>query len=292
MKSNPKTHDGLFKWLVTSFTEEFFAHYFPHITIGKYRFIDKEFISKYEALKESIKGDLFVIMEVEIENRFHEIIIQVEHKGERVNPGEQAYEYACYAWLLKKKPVWTIVIFTDDAVWRKPVQDSYCIGFDASNGCQFYHYDVIKIKAEKSADLITKHSLVCKLLSLKANDKGVDREDLIRAIYQAVSEMKPGLTNEQMLLVSQWVDAYGKIAKQKIQKIKKEANMEAVETTIGEHFMNMGMEKWMAKGMEQGMIEGKIRMIEDLYLKGMLTRQFFDEMTAGLKKELDALQDS
>ncbi len=51
---NPKSHDALVKWLITSFTEEFFAHYFPDITIGKYSFIDKEFISRYEALKESL----------------------------------------------------------------------------------------------------------------------------------------------------------------------------------------------------------------------------------------------
>jgi len=35
MQNNPKTHDALFKWLITSFTEEFFAHYFPDIKIGK-----------------------------------------------------------------------------------------------------------------------------------------------------------------------------------------------------------------------------------------------------------------
>lgn len=29
---NPKTHDSLFKWLITAFTEDFFAHYFPDIT--------------------------------------------------------------------------------------------------------------------------------------------------------------------------------------------------------------------------------------------------------------------
>ncbi len=33
MKQNPKTHDALFKWLITSFAEEFFEHYFPHITV-------------------------------------------------------------------------------------------------------------------------------------------------------------------------------------------------------------------------------------------------------------------
>jgi len=51
--NNPKMHDSLFKWLITSFTEAFFAHYFPDIVVGKYTFIDKEFISKYEALRES-----------------------------------------------------------------------------------------------------------------------------------------------------------------------------------------------------------------------------------------------
>jgi len=32
--------------------------------VGKYTFIDKEFISKYEALKESLKDDLFLIVEM------------------------------------------------------------------------------------------------------------------------------------------------------------------------------------------------------------------------------------
>ncbi len=60
--SNPKTHDSLFKWLITAFTEEFFAHYFPQIRIGTYRFEDKEFLSRYEALKESLEGDLFLMI--------------------------------------------------------------------------------------------------------------------------------------------------------------------------------------------------------------------------------------
>lgn len=58
MKSNPKTHDALFKWLIAAFTREFFEHYFPDIHIETYRFIDKEFIRKYEALKESLTNDL------------------------------------------------------------------------------------------------------------------------------------------------------------------------------------------------------------------------------------------
>ncbi len=68
---NPKSHDSLFKWLITAFTDDFFAHYFPDIRIGRYSFIDKEFVQKYEALKESLRGDLFVVMEVETDGDCH-----------------------------------------------------------------------------------------------------------------------------------------------------------------------------------------------------------------------------
>jgi len=62
IKKNPKSHDSLFKWLIAAFLEDFFNHYFPDVTIkiGKDPFLDKEFIQKYEALKESIKGDVQV----------------------------------------------------------------------------------------------------------------------------------------------------------------------------------------------------------------------------------------
>jgi len=183
---NPK--DSLFKWLISAFTEEFFAHYFPCVRIGKYAFIDKEFISRYEAMKESLKGDLFMAMEVETDGIYREIVIQIEHQSEREDVSERVYEYSCYAWLLKKKPVWSMVIYTDEAVWRKSVPDCFCYAFDSRNGQQQHHFDVIKVKAEKSGDLITKHSLLCKLLALKADDRESDPEELTREIYRAASD--------------------------------------------------------------------------------------------------------
>ncbi|QTA82232.1 Uncharacterized protein dnl_46090 [Desulfonema limicola] len=149
MNNNPKTHDALFKWLITSFTEEFFAHYFPEIEIGQYRFIDKEFISKYEALKESLKGDLFLVMEIEIDGQLRETVIQIEHQSQKEDMSKRVFKYACYAWLLKEKPVWSIVIYTDETVWRKQMPDSFWFGFDRVHKKQHYYFDVIKVKAEK-----------------------------------------------------------------------------------------------------------------------------------------------
>lgn len=53
--------------LITSFIDELFVHYFPDVNVTNFKFIDKELISKYEALKESLKGDLFIAAEAEIE---------------------------------------------------------------------------------------------------------------------------------------------------------------------------------------------------------------------------------
>ncbi|MCP4345424.1 MAG: hypothetical protein GY795_07850 [Desulfobacterales bacterium] len=277
--TNPKSHDSLFKWLITAFTEDFSGHYFPDVRIGKYTFFDKEFIRKYEALKESLKGDLFLIMEVEIDSLLREVVIQIEHKSEREDVSERVYEYSCYAWLMKKKPVWSMVIYTDEAVWRKPVPDRLWYAFDSRGGKQFHHFDVIKVKAENSSDLIRKHSLLCKLLSLKADDRTADPEDLIREIYRAAAEMRNELTNEQLLLLNQWVSFYRKIPDEKLNRIKKEADMDAVETTITEHIFNQGVIKGEAKGEAKNRKETAINLLK----MGMDTN--FITRATGLSKE-------
>jgi hypothetical protein len=54
-------HDQLFKWMISIYIREFFAHYFPKVKIGKCESLEKEFVEKYEGLKDSIEGDLFLL---------------------------------------------------------------------------------------------------------------------------------------------------------------------------------------------------------------------------------------
>jgi predicted transposase/invertase (TIGR01784 family) len=266
---NPKSHDSLFKWLITAFTTEFFCHYFPDIRIGEYTFIDKEFISKYENLKESLKGDLFLAMEVEIDGILQEIVIQIEHQSEKEDISKRVYEYSCYAWLLKNQPVWSIVIYTDEAVWRKPVTEQFWYAFDSQKGKQYHHFDVIKVKAEKSSFLIKKHSLMCKLLALKADDRQTDPEELVYEIYRAAAQMKEQLTNEQLLLIEQWVNFYKKVSEKRLDKIKKEIKMDFVETTITEHVYNQGWIKGEAEGKIEGETEGRKKTAINLLKMGI-----------------------
>ena len=278
---NPKTHDALFKWLIAAFTEDFFQHYFPEIKIGAYTFIDKEFIRKFEALKESLRGDLFMMMEVSIDGELKEIVIQIEHKSERKDVAERVFEYSCYAWLLKKKPVWSMVIYTDEAVWRKPVPNQFWFAFSRRKGKQFCHFDVIKIKEEKSVELIKKRSLLCKLLALKADDRDADPEELIIAIYRAAEEMKDMLTDDQLLLIRRWVRKYTKISVRRVDAIRKEVKMDIVETTITEHISNQAEAK--------GKVEGQIEILEKLFQEGILTAKQLKAKIEPLRHKMQQL---
>jgi len=95
-QKNPKSHDALFKWLISAFLVDFFAHYFPDITIGEFSFIDKEFISKYKALAESLKCDLFIAVEMEIDKVWHQVIIHIELESKRSDMRERVFQYLCY----------------------------------------------------------------------------------------------------------------------------------------------------------------------------------------------------
>ena len=47
---------------------------------------------------------------------------------------------------------------------------------------QVCHIDLIKVESERSADLAQKHSLMCKLMALKADDRETDRKMLVAGI--------------------------------------------------------------------------------------------------------------
>nr|WCC90914.1 hypothetical protein [Desulfobacteraceae bacterium] len=108
---------------------------------------------------------------------------------------------------------------------------------------------------------IQSKSLLCKLLALKANDKGVDPKLLVKDIYQTVSQMKDHLTNDQLLLVEQFVSFYKKISDETFEAIKKEVDMTNYASTISEYFKN--------EGKNEGRIEGTLSVIDNLVKSGI-----------------------
>ena len=223
-------------------------------------------------------------MEIEVSGVTQDVVIQIEHKSNREDVSERIYEYLCYAWLLRRKPVWSIVIYTDDAAWRKPIPDTFWYAFSSKNKKQYCHFDVIKVNSEKSGDLIKEHSLMCKLLALKAGGSDVGSKALIYEIYKYIEDMKNELPNEQKLLAEQWVQAYKKVPDESVEKIKQEVNMSFSATTITEHYVNVGWNK--------GKIEGKIENLEELCRFGFLSKKQMKKMIEPLKEQLQNLLSS
>ncbi len=139
--------------------------------------------------------------------------------------------------------------------------------------------------------------MLCKLLSLKADDEGTDPEKLIYEIYHAAARMKAHLTADQLLLITQWVDFYKKVPEQTLEKIKKEVGMELVETTISEHILNQGILLGKAEGKAKGIIEGELKgelkgqiaILESLFRQGVLSEEQMKYMTAPLRQKLNEL---
>jgi len=57
------------------------------VAVTKTEIIDKEFIKKYEALKESIRSDIFPVVEVEINGKKWDMVIRIELKSKLENVG-------------------------------------------------------------------------------------------------------------------------------------------------------------------------------------------------------------
>ena len=196
-------------------------------------------------------------------------------ESKRASLEERVFEYLCYAWLLKRKPVWSIVLYTDDAIWRKPVPDKYWYGFDSRNEKQFHKFDVIKLKTHMSSELIQKESLLCKLFALKANDKGTDPEALVRDIYKAVSQMKDQLPRDILLLIEQFVSFYKKISQEKFERIKKEVNMTDYPETISEFYILEGEKR----GEKRGEMKATLSIIDNLMKNNGSDWQFIASTT-------------
>ena len=133
----------------------------------------------------------------------------------------------------------------------------------------------------------------CKLLALKANDKGADPEKLIKEILKAAASMQDDLTDDIKLLIWQWVGFYKKIPDNKVEEIKEEVGMDFVASTITEHYEQQGWikgkeEGWL-KGKEEGWVKGKeegvIEAFKTLYKEGLLSKEQFDNRIAKFMQE-------
>ena len=281
-ESNPKQHDNIFKWLLVAFIDDFFDFFFHDLDIQDIEIIDKEFVNTYEALKESLRGDLFLVVDVLLNGQRQDIVILIEIQSRRADLSRRLHEYTCYAALLRRRPVWCIALFSDDNIWRTRPPDRFPFAYSSKTGMIEIPYDIIKLKDYESAGLMRQRSLLLKLLALKANDAGCCRKTLVREIYQAAAENEHELTNEQRILIERFVSYYAALPEEAVDQIKKEVEMTFVATTLTEHLLH--------EGEKRGTIKGAMNNLQELYNLGVVPEDIYQARMTSLKQQLEALE--
>jgi hypothetical protein len=291
-------HDCLFKWLLQAFMPEFFAHYFPETAVRAMRLLDKEFLKKLESYKDGLQADLLIALDLQLDEQWYSVVVCLEHKSWRTEVAATAMEYAACAWLIEKKPVWSIVFFTDEGVWREEINDRTWLGYSKAGGRMMFFHDIIKVNRELSTDLIAKQSLFLSLLALRANREGLTHADVVAAVYRDAAALGEHLSNDQKLLIEQMVEAYSKLEPNVIHDIKERQHMRFVANSITEHYEHIG-ELRGKRGELRNLVEvGKeqLRQYETLLAEGVLSKRAYTRLVqtwmakvAAAETELQAL---
>jgi len=117
------------------------------------------------------------------------------------------------------------------------------------------------------------------LLTLKANDKDTDPEELVREIYQTVSQMKDQLPRDILLLIEQFVSFYKQISQETFERIKKEVNMTDYPETISEYYILEGKRIGEQQGEKRGKMEATLSIIDNLIKNNATDWQFIASAT-------------
>jgi hypothetical protein len=210
-------------------------------------------------------------------------------------------EYAACAYLVEKKPVWSIVFFTDESNWREEISDRTWLGYSKAGGRMMYIYDIIKVNRGLSADLIAKRSLFLSLLALRANREGLTHAEVVAAVYRDAANLGEQLDNGQKLLIEQMVEAYSKLDAKVVQDIKEHQNMRFVANSITEHYEHIGEKRGEKLGEKRGEKRGvlrntievgqeQLRQYEALLAEGILSKRAYTRLVQPWKAKVAAAE--
>ncbi len=293
MRGHAKPHDSLFKWVITAFLDDFFKLCFPLVNVSKFQLLDKEFYQRLGALDQSLEADLLIMADVEIDGVSWQMMILIELKSRRVMAMAQLHKYLLHACLISDRPVWPLLLYTDEGVWKAAVESSFPLAFHSTRGLNHVHCDIIRLQDFKSEELAYGDLLLGKLFALKADDRDCHREQLVREVYLAL-QSSPALDENQKLAADRFVTTYGKLTSHQIDTIKQEVDMKFMGNTITEYYTILGEERGEKRGEKRGERRGKLqgelssyqRLLED----GLIDNAYYEKVTAPLLRALAELE--
>ncbi len=250
-------HDQIFKNLIKNFFKEFMELFLPDaakaINFRRITFLEKEYFTDASGGK---RKQMDLVVRAGLKGGGEEfILVHTEFQATKdMDFARRMYEYYSQLYLRYGKPIIPVAIFADDAKWRKPVPDTFKVGFRQEVYVNF-KYRQIKLKdLDYRKYLRSKNPLAYALMAKMGYDH--------RQMVQTKSEFCRLIAGSKKInparryLLMEFVEAYMQLnsreQKEYDQMIDEQEEFKEVKKMITV-YEKRGIEQ----GIEQGVLEGK-----------------------------------
>ncbi len=277
-------HDQIFKNLIKNFFKEFMELFLPDaakaINFRRITFLEKEYFTDASGGK---RKQMDLVVRAGLKGGGEEfILVHTEFESSRKNIfPERMCEYFFQLYLRHKKPIIPIAVFADDQKWKKPLPDTYEIGFKGEVYNKF-RYRQIKLKnLDYRKFLRTKNPLAYALMA----KMGYSRKQMIQAksdFWRLIAGARKVNPARRHLLI-EFVETYMQLNRQEQKRFDKIIN-EQKEYQEAKKMITVyekrGKQEGLLEGKQEGLIEGKQ---DDLLL---LMEKKFGKLSQSIKNKI------
>lgn len=283
-------YDIRHKEILRLFLPQYFKLFFPLLAIkinfDRVFFLDTELLAivrhdldvkKPGYSSEDVKKmtDALILVEVEIGNKMEWIMIHWEQQSSKQKDFEERmFSYFCGIYFKYRKLIFPIAMFTDKAVWRKPVSNCYSLSlYDFP--IVDYRYQLIKMKDFTSLEFeekIADNPLAAAYLPLtkyKKSERALIKAKAMQGIATTVQGSDKqavllSLIEMSLLLDKKEQNEFKEIINTDVnyEETKMLQSVEELGIEIGmERGLERGLEKGLEKGREEGREEGERKLV-------------------------------
>ncbi|PCJ19616.1 MAG: hypothetical protein COB02_07675 [Candidatus Cloacimonadota bacterium] len=204
LEDSPKDdHDAIFKQVLTSFFKDFIEMFLPilalQIDFNNIEFIDKEIFHHGTSRSRTFLDLVCKASMLDKNQKEKLILVHIEVQSTKDNKmAERMLDYYCHLRIKHHLDVVPIVLFADDAKWRKEVKNSYDMSFNNETFLHF-EYKQIKLKHLNVKDYMNSKKPLAYALMAKMDLSHVDKKELMGQIAKFISNGRIS-KNKQALL--------------------------------------------------------------------------------------------
>jgi hypothetical protein len=282
------------KEALTLFLKEYFELFFPDLAeamdFDTAIFLDKELIAVMSEKEQSADDDhweitdALILIQIHLNGKPEWILIHWEQQSERETFfNERMFHYFCGLYFRHRRLIFPIAMFTDSAIWKKPVEEKYSLSL-GQYPINDFTYRLIKLKnytAEEFEEKIGENPLAAAYLPL--TDYPKEERPVIKAkAMKGISGIPEGKKRATLYsLIQESIKLDSEEEKQFRELVQD--NPMYQEVKMLQSVKEVGIEEGIEIGVEKGIGIGRDEALEttakNLLKNGWLSQQQIAEAT-------------